>query len=399
MKIAVISTYPPRACGIATFTENLTRSMKQAGARVEIIAISDGSESSFPSEVAYIIQRNQLKDYLYAASFINENYDACIIQHEYGIFGGECGSLVVTLAKQLRIPTVCNLHTVLHEPSKMEREIIVQLAQYIATFTVMTQHAIRLLESEYGLQTKQIQLVPHGVPIFTENQDDAKAALGLSNKKIMLSFGFLGRNKGFETAIESLSRIQDPHFVYIILGTTHPNVLKHEGEKYRDELMDMAISLGVSEQVMFVNQFASEDLLLRYLSACDIYVTPYPHANQISSGTLSYAIGAGAAVLSTPYWYAKDLLAEDRGLLFDFKRADQLATGIQLLLSQPQILTSYRLRAKRYGEQMSWPNVAKKHIALLRQLKESSAPYSDTSFSIKRAVQQTKIKRINPLLN
>jgi glycosyltransferase involved in cell wall biosynthesis len=368
MKIAIISTYPPRACGIATFTHNLAHAMQDSGAKLDIIALSDQSEKRYPSEVAYIIRQQELQDYHFAANFLNEHYDVCIIQHEYGIFGGECGQYIVSLAKDLQIPLVCNLHTVLDKPSLKEKEIILALSHYSSLLTVMTQHAIRLLEEVYGVCPRQTQLVPHGVPVFKENQEEAKRALGLVDKKIMLSFGFLGRSKGFETAIEAIPYIEDPNFVYIVLGTTHPNVRKHEGENYRKELENKAQQLGIQDKIIFVNQFADEDLLLRYLSACDIYVTPYPHIQQISSGTLSYAIGAGAAVLSTPYWYAKDLLADDRGILFDFKRSDQLAEKVNALLSQPLLLGAYRYRAKRYGEQMSWPNVGKKQVTLLYSL-------------------------------
>ncbi|QQD13202.1 glycosyltransferase family 4 protein [Sphingobacterium sp. UDSM-2020] len=392
MKIAIIGTYPPRQCGIATFSHDLYHSLPRSLANEHhIFAVSDGSEYVFPEEVTYIIEKENLDSYIQAADVINNAFDACIIQHEYGIFGGETGSYIIDLLQHLNVPVLTNLHTVLEHPHHNEYRILRELAQYSSKITVMTSRAINMLETIYQIDRNQVSLIPHGVPNFDCDQEMAKRKLGFQNKKVMLSFGFLGKSKGFETAIQAVSEIENDDFVYIILGSTHPNVLKHEGDSYRHDLMDMVMALNIGHKVQFVNQFASEKLLKEYLSACDIYVTPYPNENQISSGTLSFALGAGAACISTPYWYAKDLLADDRGLFFPFNDAHALSAVVNDLLDQPEKMHYYRNNALEYGKQMSWANVGKKQFQLLNELctapKASTICFNDT-------VQQNNITNI-----
>ncbi|MGA6120988.1 glycosyltransferase family 4 protein [Sphingobacterium anhuiense] len=392
MKIAIIGTYPPRQCGIATFSHDLYHSLPRSLANEHhIFAVSDGSEYVFPEEVTYIIEKENLDSYIQAADVINNAFDACIIQHEYGIFGGETGSYIIDLLQHLNVPVLTNLHTVLEHPHHNEYRILRELAQYSSKITVMTSRAINMLETIYQIDRNQVSLIPHGVPNFDCDQEMAKRKLGFQNKKVMLSFGFLGKSKGFETAIQAVSEIENDDFVYIILGSTHPNVLKHEGDSYRHDLMDMVMALNIGHKVQFVNQFASEKLLKEYLSACDIYVTPYPNENQISSGTLSFALGAGAACISTPYWYAKDLLADDRGLFFPFNDAHALSSVVNDLLDQPEKMHYYRNNALEYGKQMSWANVGKKQFQLLNELctapKASTICFNDT-------VQQNNITNI-----
>ncbi|WP_270088956.1 glycosyltransferase family 4 protein [Sphingobacterium sp. SYP-B4668] len=392
MKTAIIGTYPPRQCGIATFTKDLYKSLTQSSDEDHgIFSISDGTEHFFPEEVVFVIDKNHLHSYLLAAQLINQNYDACIIQHEYGIFGGETGKYIIDLLQHLKVPVVTNLHTVLQEPHANEHRVLRQLSQYSSKLTVMTQRAITMLEQVYQIPSAGVALIPHGVPDFAYNQETAKKKLGLQDKKIMLSFGFLGRSKGIETALDAVAQVKEKDFQYIILGTTHPNILREEGEAYRISLMEKVKALGIEDKVQFVNLFASERLLVQYLSACDIYVTPYPNENQISSGTLSFAIGAGAAVISTPYWYAKDLLAEDRGILFPFRDALALSHTINTLLDQPSELMRYRNNAARYGRQMSWINVGKRHLALLDSLQ------LDKTMSTIRPDQPGVSKNITPI--
>ena len=383
MKIAIIGTYPPRQCGIATFSHDLYHSLPRSLANDHhIFAVSDGSEYVFPEEVTYIIDKENLESYIQAAHVINTAFDACIIQHEYGIFGGETGCYIIDLLQHLNVPVLTNLHTVLEQPHPNEYLILRELAQYSSKITVMTSRAINMLETIYQIDRNQVSLIPHGVPNFDCDQEMAKRKLGFQNKKVMLSFGFLGKSKGFETAIQAVSEIEDEDFVYIILGSTHPNVLKHEGDSYRHDLMDMVMALNIGHKVQFVNQFASEKLLKEYLSACDIYVTPYPNENQISSGTLSFALGAGAACISTPYWYAKDLLADERGLFFPFNDAHALSSVVNDLLDQPEKMHYYRNNALEYGRQMSWTNVGKRQFQLLNELctapKTSTICFNDT---------------------
>lgn len=369
MKIIVIGTYPPRQCGIATFTSAFSTSLEElAGDQVDILAISDGTEEGFPKEVKATVAEDDESQYAHAAEWISSNYDCCILQHEFGIFGGASGGHILELITRLRIPLITNLHTVVPNPSSDEKRVMTSLLTASSKLTVMSQRAVSFLIEIYGAKSDKIQLIRHGVPSFTLPQERAKSVLGLQGKKVMLSFGFLGQGKGYETAIQAVSYIPDPNFLYIILGSTHPNILREEGESYRHFLQDQVTALGATERIKFIDCFASETLLKSYLSACDMFVTPYPNENQISSGTLSFALAAGTAVLSTPYWYARDVLQGDRGLLFPFGDAKSLANHIGELLSDRAKLVTYRTRAKQFGATMSWKNIAKEHHDLVTSL-------------------------------
>ena len=369
MRIAIIGTYPPRQCGIATFTHDLYQSLcPHTPFSPGIFAMCEESKSNFPKEVVFLIEKNKQNSYLEAAEYLNKHYDVCIVQHEYGIFGGDSGIFILDLASRLNIPLLTNLHTVLSEPHKQELFIVQMLAQYSSRITVMTPYAVTLLKESYTLSTESIEIIPHGVPNIQHSKSDAKEKIGMTGKKIMLSFGFLGRNKGFETAIEAMKEVAHENFIYLIVGSTHPHVLKLEGEAYRTALLNSVKILGLEGKVCFINDFASAEMLSLYLSACDIYVSPYPNKNQISSGTLAFALGAGAAILSTPYWYAQDLLADDRGLLFPFRDSKALAKHINNLLNNAEKLRYYQENAATYGKNMAWSQVGKKQLSLLKEV-------------------------------
>lgn len=369
MKIAIIGTYPPRRCGIATFTHDLFQSLQHTHkCTPSVVAVSDGSELSFPDEVKLVIKRDDVESYLEAALYINTAFDVCIVQHEYGIFGGHSGEYILQLTQQLNIPVVSNLHTVLKSPSIGEKNVLQKLAMKCEKVMVMTPFAIQILKETFGIKSDRVVHIPHGVPVFDLDQKSAKKRVGLRGKKVMLSFGFLGPSKGYETAIEAVAKVKDEDFVYVILGTTHPNIVREHGEVYREHLEQKVEELGIADKVKFVNYFATEKLLVEYLSACDIYVTPYPSENQISSGTLSFALGAGAAVISTPYWYAKDLLADARGLLFNFKDPEGLSSLINQLLDDPDMLRKYRRNAANHGKKLTWANVGKMHCSLFNEI-------------------------------
>lgn len=391
MKILIIGTYIPRKCGIATFTHDLYRSIRDISNEIEIIAISDGSETSFPSEVVHRIDRNDRSSYSKTADWINNNgYDCCIVQHEFGIFGGRAGNYIIDLLLRINIPVITNLHTILQEPNQDECNVITKISMLSKKITVMTQRGIDMLKTVYNIAQEKITLIPHGVPNYTITREKAKMRLGLVGKKVMLSFGLLGRSKGYEVAIQACSKIDNDDFVYIILGATHPNVLKEEGDSYKISLINKAAELQLSGKVFFIDHFVNDELLQVYLKACDIYVTPYPNANQMSSGTLSFALGAGAAVLSTPYWYAKDLLANDRGRLFDFNDADGLAEIINELLDNPNMMKKYMLNAQEFGKSMSWMNIGKSHLKLISGLIQPKIKVQDFRTSDKN------LKFLNP---
>ncbi|MEI5985359.1 MULTISPECIES: glycosyltransferase [Sphingobacterium] len=371
MKVLIIGTYLPRQCGIATFTHDLYKSLIANGQEVDILAMIDQSEHNHPKEVKYKLLREERQAYKEAAAWINaQKYDACILQHEFGIFAGDAGNYILELINELEVPLISNLHTVLEKPSVDELAVIQKIAAKSDKITVMTKRAITMLNQVYHVPFHMIQVIPHGIPNFKISAQEAKEELGLEDKTVMLSFGLLGRNKGYEVAIDAVSQVKHDNFVYIILGATHPNVLLAEGESYKNSLMQQAADLGLNGKVLFVNKYASDKLLQTYLKACDIYVTPYPNENQISSGTLTFALGAGAAVLSTPYWYAVDLLAEGKGKLFDFNNANQLALSINQLLEDPLHMASYREKALAYGKTITWKNIGKKQIALIHTIIE-----------------------------
>src|SRR5690606_2101745 len=285
-----------------------------------IVALNDSDDKhqyDYDDRVKFIIGQEQLADYQSAASFINRSGgDMCCIQHEFGIFGGHSGAHLLSLVRSLQVPYTIIFHTVLQHPDPTQLSITKKLADKAAKVVVMSSKAVQMLRDIYHIPTNKIRSIPHGVPNFDIADTEAvKKALNLPAGKNLLTFGLIGPSKGLETAIKALPAIRDQHpdVHYIILGKTHPGIRKNFGEDYRDRLQRLAHQLGVADQLIFISEFVSESDLHGYLSACDIYLTPYPNEAQITSGTLSYAVGAGAAVVSTPYWHACELLRKNRG--------------------------------------------------------------------------------------
>ncbi len=371
MKIVIISTYLPSKCGIATHTHDLRKALLlDQSTTVDILAIAEYENVDYTTDVKLVITKHEIYSYEEAAIVINENYDCCILQHEYGIFGGESGDFVLKLTEDIKIPILTIFHTILQKPSTDQHLILQKISAKSSYIVVMTAYAVGLLIDLYGVPTNKISHIPHGVPLFNFDHAKAKSDIGITDKVILLSFGFLGRGKGFETAIQAVATLPHKKLIYIILGTTHPNVLKHEGETYRDLLIQKCKELEVDDQVLFINEFASEETLVKYLTACDIYVTPYPNEDQISSGTLSFAIGAGAAVVSTPYIYAKDILNDDIGLLFPFNDSTELSNILYKLIENPAVLKEYRMNAKNIGLTMQWPAIGKKYLQVLHNISD-----------------------------
>lgn len=324
MKIAFIGTYPPRECGIGTFTKNLFDSMVGESAMADdargfVVAIDDnGLQYDYPKEVKLSIRQEEQTDYLEAANVTNlSGADVCILEHEFGIFGGQNGIYVLPLLYRLKIPLVVTLHTVLKTPSYNQKAVIVEICKIAQSIVVMSQTAVDMLSEVYQVPVGKIVQIAHGVPDIQFDQLLAKKEFKLSSKHVLLTFGFIGRNKGIETVLKALPAVvkKYPQLVYIVLGKTHPNVIRHAGEEYRVHLAGMVKQLGIEKHVVFLNEFVSQSELFKYLSASDIYITPYTSEAQITSGTLSYAIGAGNAVISTPYWHAAELLRDGRGRL------------------------------------------------------------------------------------
>lgn len=378
MKIAYISTNMPRACGLATFNANLkaaietNESTKKNGSFVVAINDSDDLEQyKYADDVKHVIRQQNQKDYIRAAKFINtSNVDACIMQHEFGIYGGDSGIYVLPLLYRIEKPMLTILHTVLQEPSYLQKLIIQEIAKQSSKVVVMAHKAVQFLIDIYGISPDKIALIEHGVPDYQEDAvNPLKSNSLFANKKVLLTFGLISRNKGLETIIKALPDIikNHPDVVYLIIGNTHPHIKKVQGEEYRDYLKLLAINLGVSKHVNFINSFIPENELINYLGAAEIYITPYLNEAQITSGTLSYAIGAGAAVVSTPYWHAQELLAENRGKLFDFGNYQQLAEIVNELLEQPSLLNQIKSNAYNYGLNLRYPKIGKLYLDLIAE--------------------------------
>lgn len=381
MKIAYIGTYPPRECGIGTFTQNLAYAMtgkkyeKEENHRRLIIAMNDYDETYvYPPEVKLTIRQEQQTDYLKAANFINSNgVDICILEHEFGIFGGNGGVYVLPLLHQVKIPIIVTLHTILENPSYTEKAILKEICKMADRIVVMSQMAITFLTSVYDVPEEKIALIEHGVPDIEFDRKQSKTEFKLKNKKVLMTFGFIGRNKGIETVIKALPQIikKHPETLYMVLGKTHPNILRSSGEEYRNYLQLLIKNLKLQDHVLLLNEFVDETELFRYLSACDIYITPYLHEAQITSGTLTYAMGSGCAVVSTPYWHAAELLQDGKGSLFNFNDPDDLAYTLNELLDDPDRLKEVQRKAYKYGREIKWPRIGEKYVELAKNILKS----------------------------
>ena len=374
MKVAFIATYPPRECGIGTFTNNLFKSMLNSDESRKkehegfVVALSDNEIAyDYPEEVKMVIRQDHQKDYLEAVKFINiSGADICILEHEFGIFGGQSGVFILPLLHRLEIPLIVTLHTILKTPSYNEKVVLQEICKMAHQIVVMSHKAIEFLVEIYQVPRKKIVLYEHGVPDIHFSPEKCKKEFKFEKRKVMLTFGFVGRNKGIETVIKALPKVVDkyPEVLYIVLGKTHPNVLRHSGEEYRVFLMRLVKTLHLENNVVFLNEFLSEQDLFKYLYACNIYITPYLNEAQITSGTLSYAVGVGAAVLSTPYWHADELLADGRGKFFDFGDSEGLSKTLTELFDCPDELKAMKKKAKVYGLKITWPKTGEKYVAL-----------------------------------
>ncbi len=371
LPIAFVGTYPPRRCGIATFTRDLSATIGATSDRVlpMIIAVSDpGGQYEYPREVKYEIRQGGKGDYARAAEFVNYSDVRLVsIQHEHGIFGGDDGAYILDLLTALRVPAIATLHTVLKLPSDSQKAIIRKMSRQCARLVVMSKVAADLLRTSYGVNEKKIQLIPHGIPdMAPRDQQRMKAKFGVSGQRMLLTFGLLGPNKGIETVIRALPAVVAtfPDVVYFVVGATHPMIVRRHGEAYRTSLEREAERLGVRENVVFRDQFVSDEELRSYLQAADLYVSPYQNEAQVTSGALSYAMGAGAAVVSTPYWHADELLSDRRGHLFPFGDHGTLSTVLISLLGSPKELERVRCSAFEFTRSMVWPRIGKTYLEL-----------------------------------
>ena len=371
--VLFVGSYPPRQCGIATFTRDLAHALHAVGGRqFQVIAVHNADrEPAHPPEVALSIRRDRLEDYLRAADYVNgAPVDVVSLQHEFGLFGGQAGDYILEFLRHVEKPVVTTLHTVIRRPAPEYREATLGLIRLSERLVVMSDVARDILLETYGAPAERIVLVPHGVPdVPAEDRAALKEALGLAGRFVILTFGLLSRNKGIELMLDALPTVveEHPEVLYVVLGATHPEVVRREGESYRSFLEDKVGRMDLAGHVRFVNQYVDQETLLRYIHASDLYVTPYPHEEQVVSGTLSYALALGKPIVSTPYWYARELLQDDRGVLVPFGDAGAMAAAVRRLIADRQEYERISRAAYERGLAMRWPVVAQRFAGVLRE--------------------------------
>lgn len=384
----MLGTHMPRQCGIATFSNHLSNAIATERPDIDcfVVAMNDpGRNHAYPPRVRFEIAETDVASYRRAADFLNVNpVDLLSIQHEYGIFGGKAGTHVLALMRELRMPIVTTLHTILSEPSPVHKAVMDEVLALSARVVVMSEQGRALLQSVHGTSREKIDLVPHGIPVVP-SESRSKDRLGVEGKRVILTFGLLSPDKGIENVIDALPRIVErfPDTVYIVLGATHPHVKAKHGETYRLMLESRAKHLGVDGSMIFHDRFVSESELAEFLSAADIYVTPYLKPEQITSGTLAYAVGSGRAVISTPYHYAKELLADGRGVLVPWRDPGAIATAVIELFSNDGARNRMRARAAEYGREMLWPAVARSYVRTFERARVEHAGRLRASFQAK----------------
>jgi glycosyltransferase involved in cell wall biosynthesis len=366
-RVAFVGNSLPRRCGIATFTTDLHRCV-QSFTQIEtgIVAMNDDRRAyDYPAEVKFHIRDDVLEDYVRAADFLNaQKYDVVSLQHEFGIFGGEAGAHVLALIERLDMPVVTTFHTVLASPTPAQHDVLRRIAERSSIVVVMAEKARELLHTVHGVALEKIEVIAHGIPDFPFVEPDlAKVKLGFTAKPVILTFGLLSPNKGIEVVIDAMPLILEsrPDAVYVVLGATHPNLVRQEGEAYRESLMARASALGVRDNVVFLDQFVDQPTLLDFISMCDVYVTPYLNEAQMTSGTLAYSFGLGKAVVSTPYWHARELLAEGRGVLVPFHDPAAIGTEIAGLLTDEPRRQAMRVRAYTESRSMTWKRIGEEY--------------------------------------
>ncbi|MGE5293488.1 MAG: glycosyltransferase [Solirubrobacterales bacterium] len=373
-RVVFISSFPPRKCGIATFTSDLIKSVNAASSgefEPLVVAMRTDNSLRYSDPVKFEIRQNARSDYICAADYINFSHvDLVSVQHEFGLFGGAAGSYLTLLLRRLKAPIITTLHTVLDKPTADYRRTLIDICDRSHRVITMNERGVQMLDDVYGIAARRTRLIPHGIPDLPfVDSNYYKSKFGLEGRRTILTFGLISKNKGIEVMLRALPRIVevDPSIIYIVLGMTHPGVLKHEGESYRFSLQQLVRHLGLQEHVIFHNRFVDDEELHNFLCAADIYVTPYLSREQLTSGTLAFAVGTGKAVVSTPYWAAMELLADGRGRLVPFGDSNRLAQDIIDILQDSTLYYSLRRQAYEYGRLRTWPKVGQAYWRLFAE--------------------------------
>ena len=385
VKIAYIATYPPKECGIATFTKDLTNAINMLNPHnlARIFALNHGAEKfKYPWEVLFEINNTKSVDFLKAAQYINQsNIDVINIQHEYGIFGvNDSGIKILEFINALKKPLVTTVHTTLLKPNKIQLEILSRLGKRSQAVVSLSKTGVQRLNTIYNIEKSKIVHIPHGIPdIPLSLTETYKAMFGYGGKKVIGVHGLLSPGKGYEYVIKAMPKIikKHPNTIFVIAGATHPEVKKRHGESYREELMQLAEKLGVQDHIYMYNEYMSLDMVINFIRSFDIYVTPYKNPEQIVSGCLAYAIGCGKATVSTPYIYAKEVLDNDKGIVVDFENHNQFAKEINNLLDKPELREQLALESYRFARTMTWVNVVSKYLDLFTLVKQEAYETSD----------------------
>ena len=370
-RLAFIGNHLPRLCGIATFTHDLHRAVSLGRPRLDtgIVAMTDsGGHYVYPEAVRLEVQEDKVSEYRAAADFLNNaGYDAVSLQHEYGIFGGQAGGHIIELLSRLNMPVVTTLHTILAQPTSIQREVMQRIIDCSSTVVVMSERGHQILRTVHDLPADRMEIIAHGIPDLPFLEPHAaKAKLGFAGKTVILTFGLLSPNKGIEFMLDAMPGIirSCPNAVYVILGATHPNLVRQHGETYREGLTARVRELGVQDHVVFVDQFVEQATLLEFIAMCDVYVTPYLNEAQMTSGTLAYSFGLGKAVVSTPYWHAKELLKDGYGVLVPFGDAEALGTEVAGILKDDVRRLAMRRQAYAASRSMTWAETAKRYLSV-----------------------------------
>ena len=370
-----MGSFPPRECGIATFTKDVVESFDSVfSTESDVVAIDEPGidERTYTGRVIARLAQNDRASYRAVARAIDAHEAEVLdVQHEYGLFGGVDGAWFLDLLEAVEKPSVVSLHTVLPEATAEHRTLTRRICARAAAVVVLSETGKRILVDAYGVDPNKLHVIHHGVPDVPFRQTaDGKARLGYADRTIVSTFGLISRGKGLEYGIDAMRAIveEHPEALYLILGETHPSVRRHEGESYREELTAKIEAFGLANNVKLVDKFLEFDELIEYLGATDIYLTPYLNPVQIVSGTLAYAVGLGKAIVSTPYLYAEELLAYDRGFLAPFRDPDAIASAVTALLDDPWLRRATERRAYRFGRQMTWPHVARAYARVFEDV-------------------------------